>query len=155
VGHGSARPHLRKHRFAQSEPSEDVGAVDGFELLRTRVRDRAHRSLFARGINKDIDAAKFAYRLANQLTKERFLAYNAGWRNNLDASGLDDFAHFLCIIIFDIRVFPRLYAPIRACAIATARPMPLSAPVMSARRPLSLPKPWWLCSPWLGLGRMS
>jgi hypothetical protein len=38
-------------------------------------------------------------------------------------------------------------APSRAKAIATARPMPLSPPVISAALPSSLPLPTYECSP--------
>src|SRR6478735_5220915 len=45
-------------------------------------------------------------------------------------------------------------APSRANAMATARPMPESPPVISARRPSSRPVPRYDCSPWSGTGSM-
>ncbi len=46
-------------------------------------------------------------------------------------------------------------APSRAKAIATARPIPESPPVISARLPSSLPLPRYDSSPWSGLGVIS
>ena len=46
-------------------------------------------------------------------------------------------------------------APSRAKAMATARPMPLSPPVITAFLPASRPLPLYEVSPWSGTGFMA
>jgi len=91
--------------------------------------------------DQDIQSAETVDRLSDHLPAPGFLADVAGKSDRFPAFFLDEVDHFtgiglLCRIIADRYVCPSL-----AKAMAAARPMPESPPVISALRPMSRPEP--------------
>ncbi len=106
-----------------------MSAIDGRVLLQGRV------------VDENIEATQLVGRLRHEAPAERLGPQIAGNGDGLAPLRLDQGDHFLRVRLFGRQVVDGNVGPSRAYAMAAARPMPLSPPVISAFLPASLPEP--------------
>jgi hypothetical protein len=112
----------------EKEHAEDVGAEGALDLLGGNLGEILGLVLLGRVVDEDIEPAELLRRLRHDLAAEVGIADVAGKPDALTALALDRLDR-----LFRIGVFVKIGdGDFRAIATATARPMPLSPPVMSA-----------------------
>src|SRR5437899_807287 len=107
--------------------------------------------LFRGVVNQNVECLELRHCLLDRLSTKLLVADIARDENALPTMLLDQTLCFLRVFMF-IEVHDRDITPSVAKAIATARPIPLSPPVMSATLFCSFPLPGCFSSSALGRG---
>jgi hypothetical protein len=97
--------------------------------------------LVARVVDHDVEPAQRRPRIGHQLAAEGLVPDVAGQRHRLAARGANQLHHLARVFFLLGQVAERHVGAFARKAMAAARPMPESPPVISALRPASRPEP--------------
>ncbi len=126
---------MRQRGLHQSEQPEDVDVERRLELLVRDVEQVRLPPLLAGDADERVDAAELGDGALDEPTGVRPVAQVARHRDGLPSGGLDLLDDVVGVRLLLGQVREHDVGTLAAKAIATAAPMPESAPVMTAFRP--------------------
>ena len=91
--------------------------------------------------NQNIQAAKLGDRIGHEFLAKTFVAQIAGKRDGIAPCIFDEGDHFVRIGLLGWKIIDCNISTSRAKAMAAARPIPESPPVINAFRPSNRPEP--------------
>ncbi len=132
---------MRQRGLHEAEQAEDVDVEGRLELLVRDVEQVRLPALLARDADEGVDPAELGDGALDELPGVRLVAEVPGDGDGLATRGLDLLDDVVGVGLLLGQVGQDDVGTSRAKAIATAAPMPESAPVITALRPSSRPVP--------------
>jgi hypothetical protein len=140
--------HVRESRLRQPHECEQVRAVRALHLLGREALDALRQRHLIRGVvDEDVESAQLVDGALDERLAVRLVLDVARSGDDLPARLLHPLGGLLRVLLLVRQIRDQDVGPSRAKAIATARPMPESPPVISALFPVRRPLPRYVSSP--------